>query len=320
MQAGFTMRELIILLTCLVALLPEQRTSATEWGYQLTGTVTQSFAMPYGKNIPVGTSVTLQFVYEDARPVTHSNFNCDCLGYQQNHLNGLWAQFGATGVRADSFIIQVANNLTAFGQSAFDAVTVSFDSSLVPQLAEPLLVDGAAYETGLLSFTLTADEHLFDTPELPPGLATNRFRFPANFNQLDQQPGGATQVLYSVESIGPIDVLSSDHDLDSDVDGRDFLIWQRNYGLESQNGDSNSNGFVDHVDLSDWQLHYGDVSITLGEVNAIPEPSSSLLSLVTLLIISICCDSRSVRCRMRIGKCSQELNGVWRPVAVRLRS
>ncbi len=61
------------------------------------------------------------------------------------------------------------------------------------------------------------------------------------------------------------------------VDGRDFLIWQRGFGLEEQEdnslGDANFDGFIDAADLVVWQDQYGTNPL-IAETTAVPEPSS----------------------------------------------
>lgn len=54
-----------------------------------------------------------------------------------------------------------------------------------------------------------------------------------------------------------------DFDSDGDVDGSDFLAWQRGFGTlaaSKSDGDANSDGNVNTVDLAMWQSAYGDVS------------------------------------------------------------
>lgn len=54
-----------------------------------------------------------------------------------------------------------------------------------------------------------------------------------------------------------------DFDSDGDVDGSDFLAWQRGFGTlaaSKSDGDANSDGNVNNVDLAMWQSAYGDVS------------------------------------------------------------
>jgi hypothetical protein len=54
----------------------------------------------------------------------------------------------------------------------------------------------------------------------------------------------------------------ADFDYDGDVDGRDFMIWQRGFGrsgpeVERQHGDATGDGDVDTNDLAVWQATYG---------------------------------------------------------------
>lgn len=54
--------------------------------------------------------------------------------------------------------------------------------------------------------------------------------------------------------------LPADFNLDGNVDGQDFLIWQRNYATPNptfQQGDANGDGLVDTQDLAIWYSSYG---------------------------------------------------------------
>lgn len=57
---------------------------------------------------------------------------------------------------------------------------------------------------------------------------------------------------------------TGDFDGDGDVDGRDFLLWQRGYGTTAgaaqSDGDSNADGDVDAGDLATWQDSYGQTT------------------------------------------------------------
>lgn len=62
-------------------------------------------------------------------------------------------------------------------------------------------------------------------------------------------------------------VLPGDFDLDGDVDGRDFLVWQRNTSVG---------------DLADWQANYGvemlaEVEDSPSRLPSVPEPSTLLV-------------------------------------------
>ncbi len=73
---------------------------------------------------------------------------------------------------------------------------------------------------------------------------------------------------------------NADFDQDTDVDGRDFLIWQRGFGLSGQLdnnlGDANFDGTIDELDLVVWQGQYA-IGPLVAESTAIPEPCTLLL-------------------------------------------
>jgi hypothetical protein len=63
-----------------------------------------------------------------------------------------------------------------------------------------------------------------------------------------------------------------DFDSDGDVDGRDFLVWQR--------GGSTPGGPLSAGDLQDWQTNYGNGP--LSAITAVPEPSSAIFGVALL--------------------------------------
>jgi|GEM_PF-1176042 len=91
----------------------------------------------------------------------------------------------------------------------------------------------------------------------------------------DFTPGSHTMVLDAQASSGGSVVIadaarvvlssvpptSADFDQDADIDGRDFLAWQRGFGLASgaeiSDGDADADGDVDATDLQVWQTTFG---------------------------------------------------------------
>lgn len=77
----------------------------------------------------------------------------------------------------------------------------------------------------------------------------------------------------------------ADFDLDNDVDGNDFLVWQRGVGLSEnatrQQGDANGDGRVDGADLAILQTQFG-LSPAVAAASAVPEPAGICLALFAL--------------------------------------
>ena len=72
------------------------------------------------------------------------------------------------------------------------------------------------------------------------------------------------------------DTLAGDFDLDDDVDGADFLKWQRG---ESPNP-------LSHSDLADWRANFGTVpSPAAGVSTAVPEPATGILLILGIAVL-----------------------------------
>jgi hypothetical protein len=84
----------------------------------------------------------------------------------------------------------------------------------------------------------------------------------------------------------------ADFDVDGDVDGRDFLAWQRGFGQSSgaslSDGDADFDGDVDAVDLGHWQAAYGSSTFMLAANQAVsqsvPEPTIAVLWATGLIV------------------------------------
>jgi hypothetical protein len=76
---------------------------------------------------------------------------------------------------------------------------------------------------------------------------------------------------------------SADFDGDGDVDGADFLTWQRGNGISSgaspAQGDANGDMAVNGADLAVFRMQFGQT----GGVSAVPEPATTLLALAASL-------------------------------------
>ena len=79
-------------------------------------------------------------------------------------------------------------------------------------------------------------------------------------------------------------LFSADFDEDGDVDGSDFLTWQRSLGV-NDGGDADFDGDTDENDLLVWQAGYGQPAALASSSAAVPEPSSILLAMAALLSV-----------------------------------
>jgi len=81
--------------------------------------------------------------------------------------------------------------------------------------------------------------------------------------------------------------LFADFDTDDDVDGADFLAWQRGFGIVSgallEQGDANGDGAVDQLDLQLWSSAFGE-PIAASAARSVPEPSSLILVFSVLFL------------------------------------
>ena len=86
-------------------------------------------------------------------------------------------------------------------------------------------------------------------------------------------------------------VTDADFDNSGTVDGADFLIWQRGFGINAGatngQGDADSNGKVDAADLAVWKTSFGQPAAT-AVAGAVPEPGSFFLAaMATSLLASL---------------------------------
>jgi hypothetical protein len=79
--------------------------------------------------------------------------------------------------------------------------------------------------------------------------------------------------LLNVVTFEPPVTTAGDFDQDGDVDGRDFLVWQRNTSVGN---------------LADWQANYGvgTVSSVTSATTAVPEPTGIVLIAMAGLLVA----------------------------------
>jgi len=129
------------------------------------------------------------------------------------------------------------------------------------------------------------------------------------------KPGAAEDIVFSYHiagnpaylTVGPVayyngGATNADFDGDGDVDGADFLAWQRGFGMTSgatlADGDANADGSVNAADLAIWQSQFGtggSASQTLAGTS-VPEPGALGLLLLVAAGLGLGCFRR---CRAR---------------------
>ncbi len=115
----------------------------------------------------------------------------------------------------------------------------------------------------------------------------------------DQRGTGFARIVGGIVDIGAFEsqtlVPSADFDTDGDVDGADFLAWQRGFCTASptpSEGDADFDADVDATDLGIWQTNYGSGTPLLAAATSGPSPVASAALIDAAIALSI--ESRPV--------------------------
>ncbi len=147
-------------------------------------------------------------------------------------------------------------NLGTFG--AGDSVTAS-------------IRDGSGFTTAGSVTTadlVSGNDYRLSNVSLDAGLQVVRIQF------------GGDGFDFTQFEIEGITLASADFDSDSDIDGFDFLSWQRGFGIQAPNavkadGDADNDTDVDATDLSVWEAQFG------GPAPAVAAPATAAETLAT---------------------------------------
>jgi hypothetical protein len=168
-------------------------------------------------------------------------------------------------------IFSPTNQLNVAGWSSLDDQNVSpnvVEAAPTAGVLSELVTDGTITLNGFQTYSLGTIHPVAGTQNLT-------FEFLMD---------GAPDSQDGVVSYGPLYVVGpsadADFDNDNDVDGNDFLIWQRGVGVGNSNatGDADGNGIVNGADLTAWRSEFGPASTAAA--GAIPEPSTALLAVL----------------------------------------
>ena len=106
---------------------------------------------------------------------------------------------------------------------------------------------------------------------------------------LTSNQGSATSLSVLINPDATLDVAdpNADFDGDGDIDGADFLTWQRNLGSGTSppQGDADNDGDVDGEDLVVWETQYGDSPNSIAAT--VPEPSALFLAMLAGLFANV---------------------------------
>jgi hypothetical protein len=113
-------------------------------------------------------------------------------------------------------------------------------------------------------------------------------------------PGAATLDALTLNLVGTVTaapVETADFDLDGDVDGADFLAWQRGVGLAEGatlgDGDATGEGAVDAADLTVWSGAFDSAP----GLRSVPEPTYGTIAGVLVIFVTL-----SARRRRFVGR------------------
>lgn len=172
--------------------------------------------------------------------------------------------------------LEVSGN---FAQNSNGVLRMQITST---SIFDRLVVDGTLMAGGLLNIEL-----LNFSPEAGDSFDLFDFSSALGSFHLDL-PALAAGLVWDDANLLQTGVLSvaaavitenADFDGDGDIDGRDFLIWQRGFGGAGDlaTGDANGDGLVDAADLAIWQTQYGSTPQLSSATTAVPEPAAWVL-------------------------------------------
>jgi hypothetical protein len=252
----------------------------------------QEVGKTYGVRLEPFSMFSGHIVYESNTPgVPLVASGCtDCTTYLHKQINGLHVDFPGLTLQADEYLVQVKNDVNVSSVGPADVLGIWYPDQTDPASPKmkPALINGSPVSAGSFRMELVVPQTTFATSQLPETVD------PAAFMEIvtagivafgDGLPYYYLLDLYGKpQSVSAFPHSTSDHDLDGDSDGQDFLIWQRSIGQTTGDGDADSNLLVDEHDLEMWRAEYGVASSELTAAVAVPEPTTIVFMIGASLV------------------------------------
>jgi hypothetical protein len=187
---------------------------------------------------------------------------------------------------ANAYDIKVSNDFTPDGAPvASDLLSVEFNTLVDPSLPS-IIRDTAAYtkKPVVISVPLCWDWSMFNDPDEPKLRADLPENGTFPFQGSMVAAGVGSFVVNSFSRLAP---SAADYNIDGKVAKNDYPAWRSAFGqtsLDYKFADGNRNGIVDAADYVIWR-HASDLG-ALGAGSSVPEPSTALLTAISLLILA----------------------------------
>jgi hypothetical protein len=229
-------------------------------GMRYTGTATENLIeVGFWNSLPTGPNGEFyQFGYRTALMPGNSNWQPYSLPSNKDQL----FEIGSAAFHTFKAVISTTN------------ITFTLD----------LFGDGLNNGTGLAGLDAT---NVVPAATTANGYNDIRFGGPSGVTSADPFLGVDNILLQYVAVVAPPED-DADFDGDGDVDGRDFLTWQRGFGTPDAlpaDGDADNDFDVDADDLAVWQLQYGEPVPPLGALTAVPEPAGAALLMAMGIVL-----------------------------------
>ena len=246
----------------------------TDPGGPTTKTVTQSINALFGDGDPDGSGGASASLYETATFALPAIASLESIGLQLAHAYGSDVEIRLIDSNGQTTVVIIGDDAPSSTNGHDDSTTLG---------------DGDAFGlANVVGYTLDPTVNLpfmdhVGTGVLPSGSygpdAWAEGNFPAGNWTVEiwdtwdaNDPGAIGEISLTYALPG----LEGDFDADGDVDGNDFLAWQRDPNVGN---------------LADWQTHFGNVNVT-ASTNPVPEPSSLALLLIGLFALKRSTTSR----------------------------